>query len=153
MMSVYLWKERLAAVIMNSAVTKFCVLSVLLGTLVSTGTYAIPVSSRIEEYNQELIDHLANLKAHVQSPSVRKLLKAVKENTEDVNVAVFAQNLLDSQSQDMTDQNAFGDKEVDAVLAAFQSLPAIAKVQTFISCIVPSIFALGIGFLTGRLTG
>ena len=139
---------------MNSAV--ICVLCVLFGTLVSTGTYAIPVSSHIEQYsdhNQELMDHLANLKAHVQSPSVRKLLKAVKENTEDANVAVFVQNLLDSQAQDMTGQNALGDKEVDAILATFQSLPAIAKVQTFVSCIVPSIFALGIGFLTGRLTG
>ena len=109
---------------MNSAI--ICVLFVLLGTLMSAGTSAVPVSSHIEQYtdhNQELIDHLANLKAHVQSPSVRKLLKAVKESTKDVDVAVFVQNLLDSQAQDMTGQSAFGRKEAKAAFAAFQSLP------------------------------
>ena len=63
MMNVYLWKERLATVIMNSAVIKFCVLFVLRGTLVSTGTSAIPVSSCIEQYT----DHAQSRISHTQS--------------------------------------------------------------------------------------
>jgi hypothetical protein len=144
----------------NSAV--ICIVCVLLGTLVSTGTYAIPVSSRIEDYtdrSQELIDHLANLKAHAQHPLVRKLLEAVKETTEDVNVAVFVQNLLDqSQAQDVTDQaeSTFGDKEAEAVLAAAKSLPPqfmILQVIQIIFTIIRTIVTLMIGFMIGRWTG
>ena len=84
---------------------KSAIFFILLGTLVSTGTYAIPVSSCIEDYTdrcQELINHLANLKAH----------------------AVFVQNLLDqSKAQVVTEQTTFGDKEAEAVLAAAKSLP------------------------------
>ena len=113
---------------MKSAV--ICGLCVLLGTLIFTATYAIPVSKQHADRNQQLMDHLTNLKAHAQFPLVRNLLEAVKENTEDVNVAVFVQNLLDlSQAQGTTDQSTFGRKEAEAAFAAFQSLPEMAQAQ------------------------
>ena len=113
---------------MKSAV--ICRLCVLLGTLIFTATYAIPVSKEYTDHNLQMMAHLANLKAHAQSPFVRNLLEAVEENTEDVNVAMFVQNLLDlSQAQDMTGQSAFGRKEAEAAFATFQSLPEMAQAQ------------------------
>lgn len=113
-----------------------CGLCVLLGTLIIlfTATYAIPVNT---DRNQRLMDHLANLKPHVQSPLVRKLLEAVKESTEDVKVAVFVQDLLDSQAQNVTDLDwsSFGWKEAVAAFAALQSLPEMAQAQLIFSSI------------------
>lgn len=145
----------------------FAVICVLLGAFVFTVTHAsaIPVNSRSEESdtdrNQELIGHLANLKAHVQSPLVRKLLEAVKESTEDVDVAVFVQNLLDSQVQDnnmaAAGQSAeFGDKEAEAVLAAIKSLPMKDKILgavQMVFSIVRTFVTLSVGFMIGRWTG
>ena len=139
---------------------KSAVFFILLGTLVSTGTYAIPVSSRIEDYtdrSQELINHLANLKAHAQSPLVRQLLEAVMENTEDVNVAVFVQNLLDqSEAQDVTEQTTFGDKEVVAIMAAAGTLPPRALLLQGIMVaftIIRTIVIFAVGFFIGRSFG
>jgi hypothetical protein len=129
---------------MKSAV--ICGLCVLLGTLIFTATHAIPVNS--DRNQHQLMDHLANLKAHAQSPLVRKLLEAVKENTEDVKVAVFVQELLDqSQARGVTDQSAvFGRKEAVAAFAAFQSLPEMAQAQLVFTSIaliaVPIILAI-----------
>lgn len=48
----------------------------------------------------------------------------MKKDTEDVNVAVFVQNLLNqSQAQDITDQRAFGGKEAEVVLTPAKTLP------------------------------
>ncbi len=116
---------------MKSAV--ICGLCVLLGALIFTATYAIPLNT---DRSQRLMDHLANLKAHAQSPLVRKLLEAVKENAEDVKVAMFVQDLLDqSQAQGVTsDQSAvFGRKEAVAAFAAFQSLPEMAQAQVILT--------------------
>ena len=93
------------------------------------------------------MDHLTNLKAHAQSLLVKILLEAVKESTEDVNVAVFVQDLLDSRFQDVTDQDAvFGRKEAEAAFATFQSLPVMAKTQVAFTSIaliaVPIILAI-----------
>ena len=137
---------------MKSAV--ICGLCVLLGTLIFTATYAIPVSEQYADHNQQLMDHLANLKAHAQSPLVRNLLEAVKENTEDVNVAVFVQNLLDlSQAQDMTGQSAFGRKEAEAAFAVFQSLPEMAQAQLVISAFILAPILLAIITCLGCLCG
>ena len=136
------------------------IFGILLVTLISTGTYAIPVSSRIENYtnrNQELINHLANLKAHAQSPLVRKLLEAVMENTEDVNVAVFVQNLLDqSQAQDVTEQTTFGDKEAEALLAAAKTLPPrVLMLQglQIVLVIIRTLATFMVGFFIGKSFG
>ena len=128
---------------MKSAVV--CGVCVLLGALIFTATYAIPINT---DRSQRLIDHLASLKAHAQSPLVRNLLEAVKENTEDENIAVFVQDLLDqSQAQGATDQSAvFGRKEAEAAFAAFQSLPEMAQAQLVFTTIalvaVPIILAI-----------
>ena len=107
---------------MKSAV--ICMFScVLFGTLIC----AVPLNN---DRSQQLMDHLANLKAHAQSPLVKILLEAVMENTEDANVAVFVQDLLDSRFQDVTDQDAvFERKEAEAAFATYQSLPVMAKIQ------------------------
>ena len=114
---------------MKSAV--ICMFScVLFGTLIC----AVPLNT---DRSQQLMDHLANLKAHAQSPLVKILLEAVMENTEDVNVAVFVQDLLDSRFQDVTVQDAvFGRKEAEAAFATFQSLPVKAKIQVATVAIV-----------------
>ena len=116
---------------MKSAV--ICGICALLGALVFTATYANP------DRSQQLMDHLANLEAHARSPLVRKLLEAVMENTEDENVAVFVQDLLDqSLAQGMNDKPrggptnlgpAFGRKEAAAAFGTFQSLPEMAQAQ------------------------
>ena len=107
---------------MKSAV--ICMFScVLFDTLIC----AVPLNT---DRSQQLMDHLANLKAHAQSPLVKILLEAVMENTEDANVAVFIQDLLDSRFQDVTDQDAvFERKEAEAAFATYQSLPVMAKIQ------------------------
>lgn len=123
-------------------------LCALLGTLVFTPMYANPVSEQRTDRSQQLMDHLVNLKAHVQSPLVRKLLEAVKESAsaEDANVAVFIQNLLDSQSHDINDQNTFGRKEAEAAFVVFQSLPEVAQAQLVFTTLtliaVPVILAI-----------
>jgi hypothetical protein len=114
---------------------------VLFGTLI----YAIPLNI---DRNQQLMDHIANLQAHAQSPLVKIILEAVKENTEAENVAAFVQDLLDqSQARGATDQSAvFGRKEAVAAFAAFQSLPVMAKTQVVFTTIaliaVPIILAI-----------
>ena len=125
---------------------------VLFGTLIFTATYTIAVSEEYTHRNQQLMGHLANLKAHAQSPLVRNLLETMEENTEDVNVAMFVQDLLDlSQAQDMTDQSAFGRKEAEAAFATFQSLPEKAQAQliftTLAALAVPIAVALFLGLL------
>lgn len=136
---------------MNSAIP--CLVCVLLVTFVSTGTYAIPVNSRTlkrsTDNNQQFLDHLVNLKAHIQSPSVRKLLEAVKVNTEDANVAAFVQDLLNSQAQDVTGQSAaFGTEQADAVIALFQSLPEEAQAQLIFSVGIPLIISIVGGIIS-----
>ena len=114
---------------MKSAV--ICMFScVLFGTLIC----AVPLNT---DRSQQLMDHLANLKAHPQSPLVKILLEAVMENTEDANITVFVQDLLDSRFQDVTDQDViFGRKEAEAAFATFQSLPVMAKIQVATIAIV-----------------
>ena len=122
-----------------------CGVCALLGALVFTATYAIPINT---DRSQRLIDHLANLKAHAQSPLVKNLLEAVKENAEDENVAVYVQDLLDqSLVQGATDQSAvFGRKEAEAAFAAFQSLPEMAQAQVVFTTValiaVPIVIAI-----------
>ena len=113
---------------MKSAV--ICGICVVFGALAFT--YANPLNT---DRSQQLMDHLASLKAHAQSPLVRKLLEAVMENTEDENVAVFVQDLLDqSLARGVTDQSAaFGRKEAAAAFATFQSLPEMAQAQIFLT--------------------
>ena len=109
---------------MKSAV--ICGICALVGALVFTATYANP------DRSQQLMDHLANLEAHAQSPLVRTLLEAVMENTEDENVVVFVQYLLDqSLARGETDKPsaAFGRKEAAAAFGTFQSLPEMAQTQ------------------------
>ena len=107
---------------MKSAI--ICGICALVGALVFTATYANP------DRSQQLMDHLANLKAHAQSPLVRTLLEAVMENTEDENVAVFVQDLLDqSLAQGETGKAAFGRKEAAAAFGTFQNLPEMAQAQ------------------------
>ena len=99
---------------MKSAV--ICGICTLVGALVFTATYANP------DRSQQLMDHLANLEAHAQSPLVRTLLEAVMENTEDENVVVFVQYLLDqSLARGETDKlsAAFGRKEAAAAFGTF----------------------------------
>ena len=109
---------------MKSAV--ICGICALVGALVFTATYANP------DRSQRLMDHLANLEAHAQSPLVRTLLEAVMENTEDENVAVFVQDLLDqslARGETGKPSAAFGRKEAAAAFGTFQSLPEVAQAQ------------------------
>ena len=109
---------------MKSAV--ICGICALVGALVFTATYANP------DRNQQLMDHLANLEAHAQSPLVRTLLEAVMENTEDENVAVFIQGLIHRSpwpAQTKSPSAAFGRKEAAAAFGTFQSLPEMAQAQ------------------------
>ena len=109
---------------MKSAV--ICGICALVGALVFTATYANP------DRSQRLMDHLANLEAHAQSPLVRTLLEAVMENTEDENVAVFVQDLLDqslARGETGKPSAAFGRKEAAAAFGTFQSLPEMAQTQ------------------------
>ena len=106
---------------MKSAV--ICGICALLGALVFTATYANP------DRSQQLMDHLANLEAHAQSPLVRKLLEAVMENTEDENVAVFVQGLIHQSTAQTNPSAAFGRKEAAAAFGTFQSLPEMAQAQ------------------------
>ena len=129
-----------------------CVLSLLLVILLSTSTYAAPVSSHIEQdddymYNRELIDSLADFTTQIQSWSLQKLFEALKANKEDINAAAFVQVLFDSQTQDATDQRAFENEGNGVLMAAFQSLPEKAQAQLIFSLGIPALLGLATSLL------